>query len=278
MVGGQGAGRSPRLLQTTTVGDELKIATAGRSKVVTVSAKDRAAIMLGGHRADAAYWIVDTLFVTSSWYRSDLPGWVQAVNRSRSDQPILRHPMGSVAAGRPPTRGWDRTTSPAEAEVEGRRPDLSPSDRGSRRVRAQPHGWTRRWPNSRCGRCGKKAWAATAFPTSWRSASAPPTGSDICMAPTATRSWTRWSGWTGRWRGCSRFSTAGRPGRTLIVLTADHGVAPLPEKVAEGRPDGPRRLDPAVLDSAVSLALTGRYGGAPAPRVGELRRRAAPVL
>jgi arylsulfatase A-like enzyme len=50
------------------------------------------------------------------------------------------------------------------------------------------------------------------------------------------------------------------PGRTLIVLTADHGVAPLPERLAEGRPDGPRRLDPAVLDSAVSLALTDRYG------------------
>jgi arylsulfatase A-like enzyme len=50
------------------------------------------------------------------------------------------------------------------------------------------------------------------------------------------------------------------PGRTLIVLTADHGVAPLPEKLDEGRPDGPRRLDPAVLDSAVSLALTDRYG------------------
>ena len=41
-------------------------------------------IMLGGHRADAAYWIVDTLFVTSSWYRRDLPAWVSAVNRSRA--------------------------------------------------------------------------------------------------------------------------------------------------------------------------------------------------
>ena len=37
-----------------TVGDLLKISTGGRSKVVTVSAKDRSAIMMGGHLADGA--------------------------------------------------------------------------------------------------------------------------------------------------------------------------------------------------------------------------------
>jgi hypothetical protein len=50
------------------------------------------------------------------------------------------------------------------------------------------------------------------------------------------------------------------PGRTLIVLTADHGVAPLPEKAVRREAGWPRRMDPAVLDSAVSLALTDRYG------------------
>jgi arylsulfatase A-like enzyme len=50
------------------------------------------------------------------------------------------------------------------------------------------------------------------------------------------------------------------PGRTLVVLTADHGVAPLPETLNADRPGTARRLDHAVLDSAVSLALSDRYG------------------
>jgi hypothetical protein len=46
--------------------------------------------------------------------------------------------------------------------------------------------------------------------------------------------------------------------------------------VRDARPDGPRRIDPAVLDSAVSLALTGQYGPAPAP--GWVSYDAAPLL
>ena len=82
LIGSSAPGRSPRNLLGATVGDVLKMATGGKSRVVTVSAKDRSAIMLGGHLADAAYWIVDTLFVTSTYYRSDLPAWARQVNAS----------------------------------------------------------------------------------------------------------------------------------------------------------------------------------------------------
>jgi hypothetical protein len=51
-------------------------------KVVTIAGKDRSAIMLGGHAANAAYWMEDTLFVTSRYYRQDLPSWVRDFNRS----------------------------------------------------------------------------------------------------------------------------------------------------------------------------------------------------
>ena len=61
--------RSPRNMQVTNIGDWLK-AKSPESKVFTASAKDRAAIMLGGHEADGAFWY-DTSngdWITSSYY------------------------------------------------------------------------------------------------------------------------------------------------------------------------------------------------------------------
>ena len=74
---------SPRLMLTTTIGDELKTATNWRSKVVGVSFKDRAAILPAGHQADAAYWFDDKTchFVTSTYYMQELPKWVNKLNK-----------------------------------------------------------------------------------------------------------------------------------------------------------------------------------------------------
>ena len=47
---------SPKKLLTTTITDQLKLATNGRSKVISIAIKDRAAILPGGHTANAAYW------------------------------------------------------------------------------------------------------------------------------------------------------------------------------------------------------------------------------
>jgi predicted AlkP superfamily pyrophosphatase or phosphodiesterase len=80
LIGASGEGRSARNLIGSTVGDQLKEATGGRSRVITLAGKDRSAIMLGGHRADAAYWIDDSLIVTSTAYMQALPGWVTRFN------------------------------------------------------------------------------------------------------------------------------------------------------------------------------------------------------
>jgi len=82
LVGITGEGRSPKNLIGSTVGDELVLATAGRARVITVSGKDRAAIMLGGHLADAAYFFEDTLAVSSRYYMEELPDWVRRFNES----------------------------------------------------------------------------------------------------------------------------------------------------------------------------------------------------
>jgi hypothetical protein len=74
-------GLSPRRLVGSTVGDELKVA-GYKSKVVTVALKDRAAIMMGGHRADLAMWVDDGKWVSSKYYLTDgkLPSWILDLN------------------------------------------------------------------------------------------------------------------------------------------------------------------------------------------------------
>ena len=74
---------SPRNLLTTTIGDELKIATDFNAKVIGISIKDRASILPAGHSANAAYWIDNSTgtFITSSYYMDKLPEWVSKFNK-----------------------------------------------------------------------------------------------------------------------------------------------------------------------------------------------------
>jgi hypothetical protein len=76
------AGASPHNLLADTLGDELKLATQGKARVLSVSLKDRAAILPGGFTADAAYWIEPKTgaWITSTYYRLDLPKWAQDFN------------------------------------------------------------------------------------------------------------------------------------------------------------------------------------------------------
>jgi predicted AlkP superfamily pyrophosphatase or phosphodiesterase len=88
LVGGSGEGSSPRRLLVSTVGDEMKSASraaegsAARPKVFGLSLKDRSAILPVGHMADGAYWFDTTsgAFVTSTFYRPDPHPWVAAFN------------------------------------------------------------------------------------------------------------------------------------------------------------------------------------------------------
>ena len=59
--------RGPQNLRVSTFGDWLKQAQPA-ARVVSISGKDRAAIMLGGHKADAVYWWNDGIGFTTSSY------------------------------------------------------------------------------------------------------------------------------------------------------------------------------------------------------------------
>jgi len=94
--------RSPIRLLTTTIGDELKTATDWKSRVVGVSFKDRAAILPAGQSADAAYWFdaEAKCFVTSTYYRNELPKWAADYNAkidtSRDIADIQYDPYGNL--------------------------------------------------------------------------------------------------------------------------------------------------------------------------------------
>lgn len=84
---------SPRNLLVSTVTDELRMASNFQSKVVGVSLKDRASILPAGHAANAAFWFDDTTgnFITSTYYMKELPGWVDAFNKTRPVEKLIQN-------------------------------------------------------------------------------------------------------------------------------------------------------------------------------------------
>jgi len=111
LVGGNtGAGEddagheSPKNMLSSTVSDELRLATGMRSVVLSISIKDRAAITSAGHLANAAYWLDGDCgcWVTSSYYYSRkgdkaapqpaLPEWVSDFNGKSSAEKFLEQP------------------------------------------------------------------------------------------------------------------------------------------------------------------------------------------
>lgn len=76
---------SPRNMITTTICDELRLATNFRSKVIGIAIKDRGGILPAGHSANAAYWYDSRTgdWITSTYYMNDLPQWAKDFNAKK---------------------------------------------------------------------------------------------------------------------------------------------------------------------------------------------------
>ncbi|MCC6252170.1 MAG: alkaline phosphatase family protein [Bacteroidia bacterium] len=76
---------SPRNMMTNTIGDELRLATNLKSKVIGISQKDRSSILPAGHIANAAYWFDgdNGIFISSTFYMKQLPAWVTSFNEKK---------------------------------------------------------------------------------------------------------------------------------------------------------------------------------------------------
>jgi len=241
------AGSSPRRLLVSTVGDELKM-QGGDSKVIGISIKDRGAILPAGHMADGAYWYDNdsNAFVTSSYYRAELPEWAKKFN----DEGRYK-------------RTIDARWLPFDAKGDSGKPFCTMAKGGSLRfcgsLEATP------WGNEfieefaeaalageRLGRHASPDLLAVSFSSNDYVGHAlgpdSPEVRDISIR-------------TDRLLG-KLFEAADRAvgaGNTLIVITADHGVAPVPEvNQARKMPGG--RLDNKVFAQKVNDALTARFG------------------
>ena len=78
-VSASGGAASPRTLIGTTIGDQMRLANNFQSKVVAASLKDRSAVLPGGHRPNGAFWFSEAEgeFVSSDYYFKELPAWVK---------------------------------------------------------------------------------------------------------------------------------------------------------------------------------------------------------
>jgi predicted AlkP superfamily pyrophosphatase or phosphodiesterase len=271
LIGAGTEGRSPRNLLDSTVGDELKRATAGRSRIITVAGKDRSAIMLGGHLADAAYWTEDTLFVTSTYYMKELPAWVKDFNAS-----------GAVTRYRGAT--WDRLLPPSAYRIVGA-DDVAAEENPAGMGRTFPHRLSagRSSPENfisafqtspfenevivdfameavareRLGQDEDPDLLAIGFSANdLIGHSYGPDSHEVMDVVLRTdRLLERFFDFLTRRVGLNNL---------VIVLTSDHGVSPLPELVRQRNPRAPAaRIDPSIVAAAAEKALRARFG---APR------------
>ena len=153
---GKEPGASPLNLRASTVGDSLRLATAGQAKVFGISLKDRAAILPAGYSANGAYWIepASGAFITSSYYMDALPDWVTAFNSGD------RAGQAAQEAGAPDTKQFYETVGGTPAgnayEFDFARALIT----GSQAARSwYMAAWQLPWlPERVLGRCGGRAF------------------------------------------------------------------------------------------------------------------------
>jgi type I phosphodiesterase/nucleotide pyrophosphatase len=238
LLGGKGgSGSSPRRLLVSTVGDELKMSDQGKSKVVGISLKDRAAILPVGHMADGAYWFDGTSgnFVSSTYYFDDLPGWVKDFNSS--------HPGDKYKGMK-----FGKKTLPAEAGeklYEG----LAPTPFGNEIIEAFAE---RAIQAEQLGRHDVTDLLAVSFSSNdYVGHALGPDSPEVHEISVATD------------RLLAKFFAyiAANVGmqNVIVVMTADHGVAPVPEvNVARKMPGG--RMPGKLVTESIQDALTAKFG------------------
>lgn len=110
-------GASPRNLLSDTLGDELKLATGGKARVFAIALKDRAAVLPAGFSGNGAYWIDGRTgaWITSTYYHQLLPEWVDNFNSNhRVDKYWNREwkdSEGKVLASTAPRKNQDGSSA-----------------------------------------------------------------------------------------------------------------------------------------------------------------------
>ena len=236
-AGSEASGSSPRRLLVSTIGDELKMASGSKSKVIGISLKDRSAILPSGHMANGAYWFDARSgnFVSSTFYFDKLPDWVRDFNAAR---PADRF-KGATWGGRkyPDEIGPKLYESLPESPFSNELIEAL----AERAVKAE-----------QLGARGVTDLLTVSFSANDY------IGHDVGPDSPAVR---EISIETDKVLGKFFQFLDAQLGldNVLLVFTADHGVAPLPEtSQARKMPGG--RMQPGIIRDTVQAALTQKYG------------------
>jgi hypothetical protein len=236
LLGGNGGpGSSPRRLLVDTVGDELKMADK-RSRVVGVSLKDRAAILPAGHMADGAYWF-DTKsgnFVSSSYYFADLPVWVKEFDSARPAD----HYKGAAWLNRKMPEELARVYSAIDASPFGNEMVESIAERALEAENLGKHEATDVLAVS----FSSNDYVGHAYGPDSPEVHEVSVRSDVLLGKLLQA--------VDRQVGLDN---------VIVVMTADHGVAPVPE-VNEARKMPGGRVPSGTVGKAVQAALAAKYG------------------
>ena len=231
-----GEGSSPRRLLVSTVGDELKIADGGKAHVIGISLKDRAAILPVGHMANGAYWLDNSTgnFVSSSYYFEDVPAWVKSFNEGR--------PADRFAGAK-----WLNHVLPQDTPA--LYAALAPSPFGNEMIETFAE---QALQNEQLGKHEDTDILAVSFSSNdyigHEYGPDSPEVQDISVRSDILLE--------------KLFQALERQvglDRVLVVMTADHGVAPVPEINAARHMPGGRVLNKTIADT-VQQALRARYG------------------
>lgn len=244
-AGAGGPGASPHRLRVSTIGDELKL--AGRdARVIGVSFKDRSAILMGGRMADAAYWYRNGGFVTSTWYRSELPAWARQAMAGGLVETWLGREWRALTHGPGPAQLF--TTLPA---APGGNFDVAlPATAFGNELIAE----FAIAALTGEGLGTREATDVLAVSFSCNDYVGHGKGPHSAEVADITR---RTDLVIGRLLAAVE-SQVGLA-RTLVVLTADHGVSPVPEEIAARRMPG-GRVERAALRQAATSALEAAHG------------------
>lgn len=88
----------PTQLATSTIGDELKVATDGKAKIFSIAPYCDAAILAAGHAADGAIWEDETSgrWTSSSYYSNESPNWLLSFNELKRPKRRIRSKKNAV--------------------------------------------------------------------------------------------------------------------------------------------------------------------------------------
>jgi predicted AlkP superfamily pyrophosphatase or phosphodiesterase len=244
LLGGEGVAATPRRLLVSTVADEIKMSGRGESKTIGISLKDRSAILLPGRMADAAYWFNGEQgnWVSSTWYMRALPPWVAAQNAKRSADRYLGKPWTPLGATQP----LHTMTSKPDAMYYSR---METSPFGNEIVEEMAE---LAIENEKLGTHANTDVLAVSFSSNdlVGHTYGPDSPEARDMSITTDRLLGKLFAYLDKKVGMRN---------VLVALTADHGVAPVPEVSARRKMPGGRMKDSDVIN-AVERRLTEKFG------------------